>query len=422
MEGLSLTLTLTLFQIATTATTYNNPQIHFRYHRIMSRTLLSTSRLSLLAATLSSLHSSFTLVRAFLPTVHRRRLPTGHLLAAPHPPKLSSLFTTTIMAASESQAEGTTLRFVDIGANLLDDRFIQGIYHEKKRHEPDFDEVLKRATQTGVKHIIMTAGTVEESAHAVQQVRKLRQEPTAKDIHFSCTVGVHPTRCLQEFVESNDRSDEESLQRLLEIAQDGMTDGCVVAIGEIGLDYDRLQFSPKDVQHKYLVRQLQVLVASTGLPLFLHNRSVGSDLYEILKEHKDCWKQGGVVHSFDDSHELAMKFIDDLGLYIGLNGCSLRTEENLQVAKELPLDRILLETDCPYCEVKRTHAGHHHVKTSFPTKQEKKFEMGLMVKGRCEPCQIIQVAEVVAGTKGLPLQEVADGCYENSLKLYGWNE
>ena len=326
------------------------------------------------------------------------------------------------MTSSESRnTEGTSLRFVDIGANLLDERFTQGVYHEKNRHEPDFDHVVSRAVQGGVKHIIMTAGTVEESANAVQQVRKLRQDPNvAEDIHFSCTVGVHPTRCLQEFVESSERSDEESLQRLLEIAQDGMTDGCVVAIGEIGLDYDRLQFSPKDIQQKYLIRQLQVLAKGTGLPLFLHNRSVGSDLYDILKEHNDCWKHGGVVHSFDDSHELAMKFIDDLGLYIGLNGCSLRTEENLLVAKELPLDRILLETDCPYCEIKRTHAGHHHVKTIFPTKQEKKFEKGLLVKGRCEPCQIIQVAEVVAGTKGVPLQEVADACYENSLTLYGW--
>jgi len=320
---------------------------------------------------------------------------------------------------SESQNQvSSSLRFVDIGANLLDDRFTQGIYHEKKRHEPDLNEVIKRAAQIGVKHIIMTAGTVEESANAVEQVRKLRAK--TDEIHFSCTVGVHPTRCLQEFVENKEGTDEESLQRLLEIAQDGMTDGCVVAIGEIGLDYDRVQFCPKDVQQKYLIRQLQVLAENTNLPLFLHNRSVGSDLYDILKEHQECWKEGGVVHSFDDTYELAMKFIDNLGLRIGLNGCSLRTEDNLRVAKNLPLDKILLETDCPYCEVKRTHAGYQHVQTIFPAKQEKKFEMGVMVKGRCEPCQVIQVAEVVAGAKGLPLSEVADACYKNSLELYNW--
>lgn len=319
------------------------------------------------------------------------------------------------------------LRFVDIGANLLDDRFIKGIYHEKQRHEPDFDLVIQRAADVGVTHIVVTSGTVEQSAKAVQEVRRLRQsKAAATGIHFSCTVGVHPTRTQQEFIDScstdKDKDDESQLQRLLEIAKDGMTDGVVCSIGEIGLDYDRLQFSPKDVQKKYFVRQLEVLTANTGLPLFLHNRSVGSDLHDLLKTHQGCWERGGVVHSFDDTHELAMKFIDDLGLYIGLNGCSLRTEENLQVAKELPLERILLETDCPFCEVKRTHAGHHHVKTTFSTKQEKKFEAGVMVKGRCEPCQIVQVAEVVAGAKGLPLQEVADCCYKSSLKLYGWAE
>ena len=366
--------------------------------------ILSTRNLSFLAATTFTfpfLRSPY-LAAAFRPTF----LAPGHR---------HHLTTTTAMA---------TLKFVDIGANLLDERFTQGIYHEKKRHEPDFEQVIQRASQVGVTHIILTAGTIDESAQAVQYVRKLRQNSTlASAIQFSCTVGVHPTRCQQEFVDkasTGTNDDTALLQRLLEIAQDGMTDHCVAAIGEIGLDYDRLQFSNKDVQHKYLIRQLQVLAANTGLPLFLHNRSVGSDLYDILHQHRDCWSKGGVVHSFDDSHELAMKFINDLGLYIGLNGCSLRTEDNLQVAKELPLERILLETDCPYCEVKRTHAGFHHVKTNFPSKQEKKFEMGVMVKGRCEPCQIIQVAEVIAGAKEIPLQQVADQCYQNSMTLYGW--
>jgi TatD DNase family protein len=315
----------------------------------------------------------------------------------------------------------TALRFVDIGANLLDARFTDGVYHGKKRHEPDFTEVVRRAEMVGVKHIIMTAGTVEESAKAVEYVRRLRQENQSTGVQFYSTVGVHPTRCQQEFVDS-ETSDEQVLQRLLDIAQDGMTDGSVVAVGEFGLDYDRLEFCSREVQHKYLVKQLEVLAANTGLPLFLHNRSVGNDLYEVLNKHRECWKKSGVVHSFDDSMELATKFMDDLGLYIGLNGCSLRTDENLIVVKELPLDKILLETDCPYCEVKRTHPGHKYVETHFESKQEKKFELGKFVKGRHEPAQIIQVAEVIAGVKSLPLQTVSNTCFQNSLQLYGWDK
>jgi TatD DNase family protein len=319
-------------------------------------------------------------------------------------------------------------RYVDIGANLLDERYTQGVYHEKKRHDADLNQVIERARNIGVRHIVLTAGTVEESALAVQTVRALRQQQQQSQqqsdehdqVHFSCTVGVHPTRCLQEFVNCKDRTDEESLQRLLDIVQDGMSDGCVAAIGEIGLDYDRLSFTPKDVQQTYLVRQLETF-KDCPLPLFLHNRNVGNDLYDLLVQHKDCWSShGGVVHSFDDSFDLATKFVSDLGLYIGLNGCSLRTKDNLETVQQLPLSSILLETDCPYCEIKRTHASYTFVQTHFQTKPEKKFEAGVMVKGRCEPCMIVQVAEVVAGVKGIPLQDVADACYENSLRLYGW--
>jgi len=145
------------------------------------------------------------------------------------------------------------------------------------------------------------------------------------------------------FVDDPNTDADALLKELLEIAQDGMKDGTVVAIGEIGLDYDRLEFCPADIQQQYLKRQLQIVALPTGLPLFLHNRSVGSDLYNILLDLG--WKNGGVVHSFDDELELATKFIE-LGLFIGLNGCSLRTDESLENAKNLPLDRLLLETEC----------------------------------------------------------------------------
>lgn len=321
---------------------------------------------------------------------------------------------------STSTTSTSSLRFVDIGANLLEDRFTSGIYRGTFRHEPDLDLIMERAVSHGVKGIILTAGTVAESLKAVETARVWQKQFPA--IHFTCTVGVHPTRCQQEFVESTKAADD-LLQDLLEIAQDGMTDGTVVAVGEIGLDYDRLEFCPMDIQKEFLIKQLQVLGKATGLPLFLHNRSVGSDLLEILAANRDCWTAGGVVHSFDDTLELALKFTNELDLYIGLNGCSLRTQESLAVAAQLPLDKILLETDCPYCEVRKTHPGYQHIQTHFEAKAEKKFERGLTVKSRVEPCQIIQVAEVIAGCKSLSLQEVADACYDNTFRLYqGWSK
>jgi TatD DNase family protein len=322
--------------------------------------------------------------------------------------------TRALAAASLVSHQTIMPSFVDIGANLLDERFTHGIYRGSFRHEPDLDCIIERASTVGVKHIILTAGTVEESRQAVLKAREWNEQYS--NIHFSCTVGVHPTRCSQVFEEGQQDSTA-LLQELQEIALDGMKDKTVVAIGEIGLDYDRLEFCSKEVQQKYLKLMLEQLAAPTQLPLFLHNRSVGKDLYDILQEHQSCWK-AGVVHSYDDTLELATDFIK-LGLFIGLNGCSLKTEENLAVVRDLPLDSILLETDCPYCDVRKTHAGSDYIKTQFDSKAEKKFQLGSLVKGRNEPCQIIQVAEVVAGAKDLDLDQVATTVFENSLKLYG---
>lgn len=360
-----------------------------------------------------------------------------------------------LQASGDAQAQGEPLvRFVDIGANLLDERYTEGIYYGKKRHDPDFDLVLDRAIRQGVTHIILTAGTLEESRKAVNVVESYRTKwdnsEKAPPIFLGCTVGVHPTRCQQEFIDNlrdpdggyettpttqRDRTSETVLDELVELLSRGCDRGYVVAIGEFGLDYDRLEFAPKDVQIEFFRRQLDRFRHGDHpevckLPLFLHNRSVGRDLLEILLEHdNNDWvhpetqekvPMRGVVHSFDDGLELALAFID-LGLYIGLNGCSLKTEENLEVVRELPLDRILLETDCPYCEIKATYAGYKYIQTTFAgqKKADKKFEAGKMVKGRNEPCQIVQVAEVIAGVKGIPVEEVAKACYQNSMDLYG---
>jgi TatD DNase family protein len=75
---------------------------------------------------------------------------------------------------------------------------------------------------------------------------------------------------------------------------------------------------------------------------------------------------------------------------------------------------------CPYCDVRSTHAGFHHIETHFDAKAEKKFELGKVVKNRQEPCHIIQIAEIVAKCHTVSLQQVSDVCYNNSLSLFRW--
>lgn len=123
------------------------------------------------------------------------------------------------------------------------------------------------------------------------------------------------------------------------------------------------------------------------------------------------------MHSFDGKLEDAKEFID-LGYYIGLNGCSLRKEESLNVAAQLPLDRILIETDCPWCEIKPTHPGHKHLKTVFQTKKKEKHDEHCMVKGRNEPSNLVQVYEVLCAIRAESEDEIERQIYENTIKLF----
>eukprot|EP00586_Coscinodiscus_wailesii_P022078 CAMPEP_0172501648 /NCGR_PEP_ID=MMETSP1066-20121228/151968_1 /TAXON_ID=671091 /ORGANISM="Coscinodiscus wailesii, Strain CCMP2513" /LENGTH=314 /DNA_ID=CAMNT_0013276565 /DNA_START=250 /DNA_END=1194 /DNA_ORIENTATION=- len=308
------------------------------------------------------------------------------------------------MSSSPTNTTPEPPKFVEIGANLLDPMF-SGIYREKPRHDGDLSLVISRAKKANIDKIVITAGTPEESRQALSLARALGTDT------FRSTVGVHPTRC-NIFLENRDAVVEE----LRQICHDGMTDGTVCAMGELGLDYDREMFCPREVQKEGFLCQLTV-AEEIGLPLFLHNRNTGMDLYDLLKENRERFTRG-VVHSFDDSLELAERFMD-LELYIGINGCSLKKEENLEVVKHIPMDKILLETDCPWCDIRQTHAGYKYVKTTFPTKKEKQFEAGCCVKNRNEPCHIIQVAEIVAGVKGVTVEELAKVCLKNSYEFYG---
>jgi len=252
-----------------------------------------------------------------------------------------------LLAGFSSKAMPTlpySCRFIEIGVNLLDDQY-QGLYNGKQKHAPDMLQVLERAKSCGVMKSIITAGTLEESVNALALAR-------GHDELYS-TVGIHPTRSLA-LADATEATN--IIKGLRNCILDGRSDGRVVALGECGLDYDRLHFSPKEAQLIAFDMQLD-LAAEMNLPMFLHNRNTEGDFVRILQSNQQKITRGGVVHSFDGSMEEMLALVE-MGLYIGINGCSLKTADNLLVAREIPLHRLLLETDAPWCTVKPTHAGN----------------------------------------------------------------
>ena len=202
-----------------------------------------------------------------------------------------------------------SLEYIDAGANLLDDMY-NGIYHTKQYHEPDIDVVLHRAYEQGVRRVISLAGSIQESERLLDYCLSSQQDNTAMKrmmVQVFGTVGVHPTRCAQVFADetisslssssssSNDdsggadvvdnspqtvmvtttpttwtiKSDnlmQQVIQQLIDIANRGKETGCIVAIGECGLDYARLEFCSREIQKIGLLAQLHVAQV-TALPL-----------------------------------------------------------------------------------------------------------------------------------------------------------
>lgn len=285
------------------------------------------------------------------------------------------------------------------------------------------------------------------------------------------TVGVHP--CNAQSFTTHPTGPSSLLSSLSQLAHAGKVAGTCVAFGEIGLDYDRLFLCPKDIQLQYFDAQL-VLATELQLPLFLHSRAASEDFEGLLRKYLDRLPKRGVVHSFTGSGE-EMKRLVELGFDIGVNGCSLKTEGNLDVIREIPLDRIQLETDGPWCEMRASHASAKYLVTPTPppsppttttnysrlfkknnknniNKEEgegrtttttsttaqapqpppvsklpqlpkavkkEKWDKDCMIKGRWEPVGITHVAWVVARVKGISVEELAEAAWRNSIRMFG---
>ena len=267
-------------------------------------------------------------------------------------------------------------RYYDIGVNFSDSMF-QGYYNGSStaKHPCDIQSIIERAHLFHVDKMLITASTIQESEDHFKLCEHYSNQ-------FDSTAGVHPCSVASEFYkqdpnESGKYLDElrddvdEKLQRLKNIIIEGHQQGHVKAFGEIGLDYDRLHYSTKHQQCEMLIKQLDLLrdLKHLNLPLFLHMRDACDDFISILKPYIDegiIEPGNGVVHSFTGASEELQNLLD-LGFYIGINGCSLKTEDNLKVASMIPIDKLMIETDAPWCEIRKSHAGYKYL-TSYPNK------------------------------------------------------
>ena len=189
----------------------------------------------------------------------------------------------------------------------------------------DLDDVVQRAAAAGVRAIV-SAGQDEPTSRATLAL-------AGKHSLVAPAVGVHPHFAAR----AGDLSWLPGLARL----------PSVVAIGECGLDY-HYDYSPRDVQRDVFARQLE-LAGELGLPVIIHCRESEDDVAALLRKHDDR-RRRAVVHCFTGSYELGHALIDEFDVYLGLGGAvTFKKAEALHdAAARLPLDRLVLETDCPF--------------------------------------------------------------------------
>ncbi|KAJ5506893.1 TatD family [Penicillium expansum] len=284
------------------------------------------------------------------------------------------------------------MKFFDVAVTFTADQF-QGIYRGKQYHEPDFAEVLKRARENGCEKIMLTTMTLEGAKQNLQAVREF---PTM----CKMTLGVHPYHAAEVY----DQPQSQYLNELCELGETLLAENPspLAAFGEIGLDYEYLDRADKETQQRAFREQLELAV-QFQLPLFLHTAA--------------WW-----VGAFFCGDEGEMLQLVELGLEISVNGVSFRTDEQLEMVRNIPLDKLQLETDAPWCEVLSNDpkiAAYLETARPLPaSRKHNKFILGQMVKTRNESCSIERVGLVVAGLKGVTMKEVVEAAWNNSSRMF----
>ena len=252
--------------------------------------------------------------------------------------------------------------FIDSHSHLDDERFDQ-----------DRDILIKSLKERQVDIAINIGADLQTSINSVELANKYD--------NIYAVVGVHP------------HSASEVTEETLDIFREMSKNDKVVAIGEIGLDfyYDN---SPRDVQRKWFKEQLK-LAKELGLPVVIHSREASQETFDTIKEAQDGSLRG-VMHCYSGSVEMAKEYIK-LGFYISIGGPVTFKNARVvgEVAEALPLDKLLIETDCPYL-------------TPEPYRGK-----------RNEPMYVRYVAEKIAEIRNISVEELAKATSTNAKKLFG---
>lgn len=240
-----------------------------------------------------------------------------------------------------------------------------------KAFENDFRQVVENAFSNNVKAIINVGSKLENSKKAIEIASLYKSVYAA--------TGFHPIYAKDQ------KFDEEAFEKLAKEKK-------VVAIGETGLDY-YYDKSSRDLQ-KEIFEKLLRLARSVSKPVIIHSRDAGEDVLSILMAQRP--EPLGVIHCFQGDWQYA-KMILDMGLYISFTGLITfsKNYETFEVIKNTPLDRLLIETDCPYMSPE-PHRGK-----------------------RNEPAFVIEVAKKIVEIKKISLEKVAEETSKNAIELFG---